>query len=472
MKFLTVMNSLYINTFFIRIISACSLILSFCLENLHGQEVYKGPSVDFSHGRLVVHENKRFICHSDGTPFFYLGDTAWELFHRLNEEEAEKYLENRRQKGFTVIQAVILAEEDGLNTPNRNNDKPLFDNDPQKPNEAYFSFVDKVVSIAKEKGIYIGLLPTWGDKVDKSWGQGPVIFNTENAYAYGQYLGKRYKDYPNIIWIIGGDRSGGGNNTPIWDAMARGIKSEETNHLMTFHPLGRNTSSTWFHDREWLDFNSCQTGHHHYMYDIFEKLICGDYDKDPVKPVLNSEPCYEDHPVKNQPKGVSIWFDETNVRHAMYWSLFSGAFGHTYGCHPIWQFAVPGLGRGDTRNSWYDVLDLPGAWNMQHGRKLMESYDFFSRRPAPEIILTPQTDIKDYAVATRGKDYAFVYLPYGSSIDVSLEKIPGARRVKLSWFDPRTGEKKLIKRVRAKGIYKAEPPTSGHGYDWILILEL
>ena len=129
---------------------------------------FKGPSVDFSHGRLVVSENKRFLMFSDGTPFFYLGDTGWELFHRLSYHEAEKYLENRRQKGFTVIQAVILAELDGLNTPNRNGDKPLINNDPLRPNETYFAFVDSVIRLAESKGIFIGLLPTWGDKVDKS----------------------------------------------------------------------------------------------------------------------------------------------------------------------------------------------------------------------------------------------------------------------------------------------------------------
>lgn len=151
----------------------------------------------------------------------------------------------------------------------------------------------------RKKRVYISdCFRHGGDKVDQRGG----IFNAENANNYGQYVGKRYETFPNIIWINGGDRSGGGDNMPIWDALARGIKSKDTNHLMTFHPLGRNTSSTWFHDRKWLDFNSC----HHYTYDIFEKLISGDYNKQPIKPIINLEPCYEDHPVRSQPKGVYI----------------------------------------------------------------------------------------------------------------------------------------------------------------------
>lgn len=203
-----------------------------------------GPSVNFSHGKLKVSDNKRFLVFEDGTPFYYLGDTGWELFHRLNKDDTEKYLENRRAKGFTVIQAVALSELDGLNTPNAEGNKPLIDNDPLKPNEAYFAHVDWVVKKAAEKGIFIGLLPTWGDKVDPgTWGKGPKIFNKENGYKYGQWIGNRYKNSPNIIWINGGDRDGGGANTPIWEAIGEGVKSVDKNHLMTFHPWGEKSSS-------------------------------------------------------------------------------------------------------------------------------------------------------------------------------------------------------------------------------------
>lgn len=290
---------------------------------LMAQEIpWKGPSADLNHGKLKVSENKRFLVFEDATPFFYLGDTGWELFHRLNKDETEKYLENRRAKGFTVIQAVALAELDGLNIPNAEGDKPLIDNDPLKPNEAYFSHVDWVIKKAAEKGIFIGLLPTWGDKVDpSSWGKGPKIFNKENAFLYGQWIGNRYKAYPNIIWINGGDRSGGGQNTPIWEALGNGIKSVDANHLMTFHPGGERSSSDWFHQSSWLDFNMCQTGHGQRSYAIYKRIIVRDYSLTPVKPCFDGEPRYEDHPVGWNPN-VLGWFDEADVRQAMYWNLF------------------------------------------------------------------------------------------------------------------------------------------------------
>lgn len=156
---------------------------------------------------IIVSPNQRFLTTASGEPFFWLGDTAWELFHCLNRAEAEKYLEFRRRQGFNVIQAVVLAEFDGLHTPNANGHLPLLGDDPTRPNEYYFRCMDEVIRLANEKNLYIALLPTWGDKVHgKMWGTGPVIFNDDNAYIYGKYLGKRYRHDPNILWMLGGDR--------------------------------------------------------------------------------------------------------------------------------------------------------------------------------------------------------------------------------------------------------------------------
>jgi len=87
---------------------------------------------------LTIHPSRRFLMWESGTPFFYLGDTAWELFHRLNRQEAAMYLKDRATKGFTVIQAVALAELDGLHTPNPYGQTPLINDDPTRPNEEYW----------------------------------------------------------------------------------------------------------------------------------------------------------------------------------------------------------------------------------------------------------------------------------------------------------------------------------------------
>ena len=153
-------------------------------------------------GKLRIADNHRYLEYADGTPFFYLGDTAWELFHRLNREEADRYLTNRASKGFTVIQAVAIAQFNGLTDPNPYGAVPLADKDPAKPNEAYFKHVDYIVDKANEVGLTIGMLPSWGSY----WKAGTGIFTPENAKTYGRFLGRRYKD-KSIIWVLGGDEN-------------------------------------------------------------------------------------------------------------------------------------------------------------------------------------------------------------------------------------------------------------------------
>lgn len=440
--------------------------------SLEAEQAWEGPSVDFGHGDLKVSANGRYLVHADGTPFFYLGDTAWELFHRLDRGQVEKYLENRRAKGFTVIQAVVLAELDGLNTPNANGDRPFEQNDPRKPVEAYFEHVDFVVETARKKGIYIGMLPTWGDKVTKAWGKGPVIFTNDNlgdAELYGRYLGKRYKDSPNIIWIMGGDRVADGVEN-VWRAMSRGITAGDGGrHLQTYHPQGGRTSAQWFHDEKWLDFNMLQSSHSRFDQDNYS-MVRADYNRKPAKPCMDGEPRYEDHPVNWKP--ANGWFEEFDVRQAAYWALFAGGFGHTYGCHDIWQMHAPGRGPiSSARNYWYDVLDLPGAWDMMHLRNLMESRPFVSRVPDQSIIEGDAGKGGEHIQATRGDGYAMVYLPYGQDVRVRLEKL-GGRKVRAWWFDVRTGEAREIGLYENTDERRFDPPgAKKRGNDWVLVLD-
>jgi len=447
------------------------LILFLGIWTLQAQEQkWQGPSVDFRNGKLKVSANHRFLEFENGSPFFYMADTGWELFHRLDKKDAEKYLENRREKGFTVIQAVALAELDGLNTPNMEGEKPLIGNDPAKPNEKYFTHVDWVIKKAAEKGIFIGLLPTWGDKIDKQWGVGPLIFTKENAAIYGKWIGNRYKDYPNIIWINGGDRSGGGYNFEIWNALANGIKSVDKNHLMTYHPSGGSSSSKWFQNQEWLDFNMMQTGHGERSYAAYKKLLIPDYQLQPTKPTFDGEPRYEDHPHDWKPE-ILGWFDDADVRQAAYWNLFSGGFGHTYGCHAIWQMLTPEREPvGFARHTWYDDMDLPGAGDMINVRRLMESRPMTERIPFQELITNGYMPETDYIVATKGKNYAFVYIPTGWPAKINMEKL-GWKQSVVWWYNPRTGEASKLKEVASKGIQEFNTESGGRGNDWVLVFD-
>jgi len=425
--------------------------------------------------QLKVSGDKRFLVTAEGKPFFWLGDTAWELFHRLTREEAEKYLKNRADKGFTVIQAVALAELDGLHDPNPYGEIPLEKDDPTKPREAYFQHVDFIINKAAELGLYIGLLPTWGDKVFKDrWGAGPEIFNTDNAKIYGRWIGNRYKNKKNIIWIIGGDRNPDEKGSGIWRAMAAGIVEGvggQEKALMTFHPqpnsLEDGGSSKYFHKDEWLDFNMFQTGHcrENNVWDRVQVV----YNRTPVKPVLDGETLYEDHPVCFNAKdlGTSSAYD---IRKHAYLDVFAGAFGHTYGCHDIWQMYAPNRTPVNGPHfPWYVALDLPGAGQMKFLRSLIESRPMLDRVP-DQTIIKDAMGASDRIQATRGKDYIFVYSTQGKPVTVNLGTISGSEATAF-WYNPKNGESKDDGRFQNSGQKIFTPPSSGYGNDWVLVID-
>ncbi len=456
-------------------LTQCLLVLFVNAQDME----WRGPSVDFLHGNLKVSENKRFLIFEDGTPFFYLGDTAWELFHRSNREDTEKYLENRRKKGFTVIQSVVLAEFDGLNTPNAYGERPLIDNNPTKINDKYFRHIDWVVKEAERKGLFIGMLPTWGDKWNKKWGIGPEIFTPENARIFGEILGERYRNSPNLIWILGGDRHiDEVKHMQIIRSMAEGIKKgDKGSHLITFHPQGGRGSSEYFHNEEWLDFNMRQNGHNPHFTGVYENTS-KDYGLTPVKPVIDGEPLYEDHPVEfNAEKyGHSTSAD---VRRPLYWNLFSGAFGHTYGHHSVWQmWQFERVPVNTPLLPWDEAIDQPGAWQMQYARRLIESRPFLTRIPDDSVIVFDEvkTSVPGAGryrfVATRDiyGSFAMVYAPVSKPFTVRLDVIKG-ENVIAWWYNPRNGKAIKAGKYFNHGTYRFTPPELGENLDWILVLD-
>jgi hypothetical protein len=421
---------------------------------------------------LVVGEDRRTLVQAGGTPFFYLGDTAWELFHRLDRAETEHYLQDRAAKGFTVIQAVALAEFDGLSEPNRYGHTPLHENDPARPNEEYFAHVDWVVGRAAEIGLYIGLLPTWGDKWHQRWGIGPVIFTRENAGIYGEWLGRRYRD-SSVIWILGGDRvPEAPEHVEVIRAMAEGVRrGDGGRHLVTFHPMGQHSSGAYFHNEKWLDFNMLQSGHTRDRDNY--RSVAEDYARTPAKPCMDAEPGYEDHPIAF--KAENGYLDSDDVRKFAYWALMAGACGHTYGCHDIWQFLDPERHPPVTAacTAWREALDLPGARQMGYVRQLALSRPFQQRLPDQSLIASDPGNGGAHIGALRGAggDYAMVYIPDGRPVALNLSQLaPGS--IVGHWFDPRSGAWQAISRVERTASTGFTPPSQGYGQDWVLVLDV
>jgi hypothetical protein len=424
--------------------------------------------------RLKISENKRFLVKEDGMPFFYLGDTAWTLFHRLNLAEAEFYLKNRADKQFTVIQATILSELRDLEIPNVNGDTPLINNDSARPNEAYFQHVDAILSMAADYDLYVALMPTWGSYVIGEYE--PAIFGSDNAYLFGRFVGERYREMTHLMWINGGDRLPifkGKDYAPVWRALARGVKEGYGQQgLMTFHPPGAgNSSSLWFHGDDWLDFNMVQTGPRRNFPNCV--TIEKDYLQEPVKPTLDGEPGYERarHRMNRNPHNPRLTAHD--VRKYAYWALFAGAFGHTYGCLEVWQMfseAHPALNGAKVR--WTEALELPGAGQMQYVRRLIESRPFLMRIPDENLVTVDPGYGHDHVRATRGSDgsYAFIYIPTGKPVAINLDRLKGDRFVAY-WYDPRLGVATPIGEILNQDVAEFIPPTRGPEEDWVLVLD-
>lgn len=394
---------------------------------------------------LKVSDNNRFLIHNDGTPFFWLGDTAWQLFSTLSKNEAEQYLKNRSAKSFNVVQCVLPGLI-GLNEPNRDGER-IFDNiDPYKPNEKYFKHIDWVLDKAKELEINLAILPIWGRQIEEDHPtlKNKKIFNEQSAYTYGLFLGRRYKNKSNIIWVLGGDATPEGYKK-LWDSLAKGIKAGGSKHLMTYHIYGEHSSSEFWHSSDWLDFNMIQSGHVSAFYDNY-RLIEYDYKLSPTKPVLDGEPIYE---------GIHIGFavqngraNDHHVRVEAYWSVFSGGFGFTYGHNSIWQmYDIDKAELFGAGVPWKEAMEKPGSFQMRHLKNLMLSRPFLSRIPDQSILEPIASSGVDHLQATRdgtiGKkdaSYIMVYFPFMThKYKIKTDAISSSK-LHVWWFDPRTGE--------------------------------
>jgi hypothetical protein len=323
----------------------------------------------------------------------------------------------------------------------------LTDGDPSRPNEAYFQHVDFVVKKAEELGMFVGMLPTWGSY----WASGRPALTSANARQYGRFLGQRYKDRA-IIWVLGGDRSvTSDEERATIEAMAAGLTEGDGGaHLKTFHPIGPGLSSIKLHAAPWLDFNMFQSSHAARDHDN-GLYVEHDYALSPVKPTLDGEPRYEGIPVGfyNRGAGGILRFDDDDVRQAAYWSLLAGACGHTYGNNNVWQMFRPGvagatdIGRRDLFGGpgsiiganvpWLEALDHPGAFQMGHVRRLLESLPFTKLIPDQRVILNGPLTGGAKIRAARASDgsFALVYSPHGESFTlrgVSPSWCAGERR--------------------------------------------
>ena len=427
----------------------------------------------WEYGKLHVSENGKYLMTGD-RPFFWLADTGWLMFHKLDEADTRTYLRNRAEKGFNVIQATLIHMMPGEVHMGGGGKSPL--------EPSYWENVDRALDMAEELGLYVGLLPIWGNFVKNG------VLNMENVDTYANFLGKRFRDRPNIIWIIGGDVRG--DAAPeVFRREAELLKSWNPDRLMTYHPFGRTSSSLWFHEEKWLDMNLFQSGHRRYDQQYLGewddnrsretyfgednwRYVDRDHARAPQKPTVDGEPSYEGiiqglHNPKNP------YWEEWDARRYAYWSVFEGAAGHTYGCNAIMQFfdGAPNTGDYCVRESWREALHYPGSGQMRYLRELMESVDFTAGRPMDDMLLYGQKERRHRVAVFAGADFVFCYDYSGDEflLDLSAYK---DMTMDAWWMDPRNGVYSYITTIKGEEKWLASPlMRRGDSNDWVLVLK-
>ena len=423
---------------------------------------------------LQVSENGRSLTTTDGNPFFWQGDTAWLLFGKLSREEAEVYLQDRADKGFNVVQVMVLHS---LDYENAYGERALVGGDVTAPavkdGYDFWDHVDYVIDLAAQKGIYVALVPVWGSNVKS----GKV--NAEQAAVYAEWLGRRYGSRSNVIWMNGGDLRGD-RCREVWESIGATLDRVCPDQLITFHPRGRTDSSLWFQDAAWLDFNMFQSGHRRYDQDDTEwcfgednwRYVERDLALEPRKPTLDGEPSYEGIPQGLHDTAQPYWNDADARRYA-YWSVFAGACGHTYGHSAIMQFyrpedETPAYG---AKVFWTEALSAPGAGQMQYLKELMLSHSFTECVPDQSMIAGENGERYERLSAMRGAGCAMVYSYTGQSIPVAMGRLAGSLIV-AGWFNPRSGEAFPIGVFENSGVQVFDcPGEPENGNDWVLLLD-
>ncbi len=373
-------------------------------------------------GPIRVSESGHYFVDQDDAPFFWLGDTAWPLYAQYSKEEAEAYLDDRSAKGFTVIQGVLAwGGGTGFETeapgPNYAGDVPWLDGDPTRPNEAYFAHVDHLVAYAQERGLVLAMLPTWGYYVCNV-----ETLHAGNARAYGRWLGARYRNAPNVVWVSGGDRIPTGRED-AYRELARGLREGDGgSHLITYHPCGWRSSAQFFHGEDWLDFNMIETWTEWWKV---HPTVMSDRLRTPVKPVVLGEGAYEDGP--EYPLGP---ITPLVARRQAWWTFLAGGF-HTYGQNQMWRME-PG---------WLDGLNAPGAGHMSVLVRIVTSLDWWKWVPDQSVFADGPGSGPHLNAAARSADgdWLLIYLADKGDVTIHIDKITSAAECRATWYDPQTG---------------------------------
>jgi hypothetical protein len=387
-----------------------------------------------------------------GSPFLIVGDSPWSLIVGPNMAGTDKYLENRRQKGVNSIIANLVEHYYNGPADAYGNLPFLVTGDFSTPNPKYFDNADYVIGKAREKGIAVFLFPAYlgyddGGSHVEGWYTEINANGTSRMYQYGRYLGQRYKDFKNIVWVMGGDCAPGTTIDEIRE-IVRGIEETAGPQIFTVHNGRYQSGLTSYSGEAWVDLNNtyaCKATTASYLQTDYQRNY----------PFFYIEGTYE-----------NLGITAANLRGQMYLPLLMGANGYFFGNYPLFEFT----------SGWDDpsVLESQGSLDLQRSGEMLKSRAW--NNLVPDLNHTLLTggygDISSatYAAAALTKDAgsAIIYVPDYRKLTVDLTRISGTQ-THAWWYQPSNGyvvDASNYNDITAQAFY---PPSTAT--DWLLILD-
>lgn len=440
----------------------------------------KAPAASVPVYPVKVSDNHRYLVDQNNKPFLIVGDTPQGLISRLNEKEIDGFFADRQAHGFNTmgwvdvlnggrdfITNTFATTPDGIRpfTAFLHGKQDHTEYDLSKPNEAYFQRLDYIVTDGAKHNLLIFIDPI----ETAGWLQTLRNNGLKAATAYGEYLGNRYKQYPNVAWLSGNDFHGWQKESDdaLVRAVAKGIKSADPDHIQTIEfdpPFGSSLD-----DASWAAIISINGA---YVYGPTYLQVLHNYNQTPVMPVFLMEAHYELENVGHTPD----FGTPEVVRREEYWAMLSGGKGQFYGNKYTWSFA----------DGWQNNIDTPGATQVTIWK------DFFTSIPWQDLVpdqdhsvvtagfgtlgdMETRVSKSDYATTSKTPDGSFVvvYMPTARTITVNMASLKSPANAK--WFDPTNAAYTNIagQPPANTGTHQFTPPGKNHdgNGDWVLLLD-
>jgi hypothetical protein len=432
----------------------------------------KGPRRDDASGsavkmtKLRVRHNHRYLEDAAGRPFFLVGDCPQNLPLKLPVAAFDGYMAECASEGFNWLWICIDGQNSGgppARSPVDKQGNPMMTAawDIGTLNDRYFLTIDAIVQVAERHGQYCAFTPL----SECQWSQANINKNTAAHWKkYGRFLGNRYKDAPNIVWVIGNDHI----NPKAQHAVVAGLKEAGDTHLMTvnWRPGYHQEGSGWIrkheHGEEWIDLNAWYINapiRENGALCYWQKL---EYERPDAMPSFQCEAAYQ------QPDGAKA-SDLACRMQNYYVALGGGCGGQVYGSGWLadaWDYTTYKENGGRLQALHFKNLFVGRDWTAlapDYGHTLVT---------AGYGTLSPTTT--DYVgAACNGGTLGIAYCPTGAPVMVALSKF--SAEVRARWYDPTNGQFRGIadSPFANAGARPFTPPgkNSAGDSDWVLVLE-